>query len=312
MAKRRRHPAVRGVSVAASIAISLSIACARRDASLQVQPLRDLAITGRFAEPDLVEASGVVASTRVAGVLWSQNDSGNDERVFAYDSTGRALGAVRVRGSNNRDWEAIAIGVCPQGSCLYIGDVGDNAARRDSVIIWRIPEPLPSDTISPQAERLYIRYQDGPRDVEAMYVAPDSSIMLISKRPDRDAAGRSRAARIYRITPTAWQQPRAIRAEIVDSLPITPLARDYKTWITDASLEGVRGNGARRLAVRTYNDVYIFSVDTLTWQPSALMAHCSLHALRDGSGEGVTWLADGRLLFNSEGSGARLQSGRCP
>ena len=29
-------------------------------------------------------------------------------------------------------------------------------------------------------------------------------------------------------------------------------------------------------------------------------------------GEGVTWLDDGRLMFNAEGTGARLHMGRCP
>ena len=277
-----------------------------------LQALRELQTTGRYAEPDLIEASGVVASTRAPGVYWSQNDSGNDERIFAFDSTGRALGAVRVRGSHNRDWEAIAIGVCPQGSCLYIGDVGDNAAHRDSVIVWRIPEPLPMDTVSPQAERMYVRYQDGPRDVEAMYVAPDSSIMLISKRPDRDPSGRERAARVYRVAPGSWHESHATRATIVDSLPIVPVARDSKTWITDAALSRADEHGVRKLAIRTYGDVYVFAVDTTTWRPGTLVARCSLRALRDGGGEGVTWLVDGRLLFNSEGSGALLHSGRCP
>lgn len=282
------------------------------DSNRDVPALRDLKTIGAFTEPDLVEASGVVASTRVPGVFWSQNDSGNDERVFAYDSTGRAIGAVRIAGSDNRDWEAIAIGPCPTGSCLYIGDVGDNGARRDSVRVWRVPEPLPTDTVSPIAERLYLRYTDGPRDVEAIYVAPDTSLFLISKRPDLDATRIPRPARLYHIAAGAWRESATVVAAIVDSLPVTPTPRDARTWVTDASLSEPDSTGARRLAVRTYLDVFVFAMDSLTWQPSTLIAHCSLRDLKTLDGEGVTWLPDGRLLFNSEGSAARLKVGRCP
>lgn len=277
-----------------------------------VPSLRDLKAIGAFTEPALVEASGVVASTRVPGVFWSQNDSGNDERVFAYDSSGRAIGAVRIEGSDNRDWEAIAIGPCPSGSCLYIGDVGDNRARRDSVIVWRVPEPLPTDTVSPPAERVYLRYVDGPRDVEAIYIAPDTSLFLISKRPDLDAARIPRPARLYRIAADAWRKSITVVAAIVDSLPVTPMPRDSRGWVTDASLSEPDSTGARRLAVRTYLDVFVFAMDSLTWHPSALIAHCSLRDLKTLDGEGVTWLPDGRLLFNSEGRAARLNVGRCP
>ena len=276
------------------------------------RPLRDLTTIGAFTEPALVEASGVVASTRVPGVFWSQNDSGNDERVFAYDSTGRAIGAVRIESSENRDWEAIAIGPCPTGSCLYIGDVGDNGARRDSVLVWRVPEPLPTDTVSPPAARVYLRYSDGPRDVEAIYVAPDTSLFLISKRPDLDATRIPRPARVYRIASDAWHESATVVAAIVDSLPVTPMPRDSRGWVTDASLSDPDSTGARRLAVRTYLDVFVFAVDSLSWHPSTLIAHCSLRDLKTLDGEGVTWRPDGRLLFNSEGRAARLKTGRCP
>ena len=93
-----------------------------------VTPLRDLSQLGAFSNRGLVEASGLVRSEINAGVYWSQNDSGNDESLFAYDSTGASLGVTRVTDAFNRDWEAIALGPCAIGSCLYIGDVGDNGA----------------------------------------------------------------------------------------------------------------------------------------------------------------------------------------
>ena len=179
------------------------LACTRADVAT-ILPLRDAHATGALANPLLTEASGVAQSTRAENVFWSQNDSGNDPLLFAYDSTGASLGVVRVNGAQNRDWEAIAIGPCATGSCLYIGDVGDNSARRDEVTVYRIPEPMPTDTISAPAVALHLRYVDGPHDVESMIVTADTSIVLFSKRPMTDRDGRERMALVYRVSQSAW------------------------------------------------------------------------------------------------------------
>src|SRR5262245_45881211 len=86
--------------------------------------------------PDLPEASGLAASRRNPGVLWTHNDSG-DPFVFAITSTGGVKGRVRVTGAQVWDWEDIAVGPCPKGTCLYIADIGDNDRRRRSVTIYR-------------------------------------------------------------------------------------------------------------------------------------------------------------------------------
>lgn len=276
-------------------------------------PLRDASSPGRFTDRGLSEASGLVRSSREPNVFWAHNDSGHDERLFAFDSTGRALGSTRMTGAKNRDWEAMALGPCASGSCVYLGDVGDNAGRRNDVRVWRLPEPMARDTVSLPAERLTIRYPDGPRDVEALWVTPDTSIYLLTKRPDRDAGGRYRSARIYRVPASAWRDKKDALASVVDSLPIVPLPREGRGWITDASLSSPDSAGARRLGVRTYEDVYVFGIDSRTWRPTSLVARCSLRALRErNSGEAISWLADGRLLFGAEGQGARLHVGRCP
>ena len=120
--------------------ISLA-ACQRRNADAvdaTVPALASITTIGSLRAPGLIEASGVVRSTRSDNAFWSQNDSGNEADLFAYDSTGASLGVARVAGARNRDWEAIAIGPCTEGSCVYIGDVGDNGARREQVTIWRV------------------------------------------------------------------------------------------------------------------------------------------------------------------------------
>jgi hypothetical protein len=102
--------------------------------------------------PDLPEASGLAASRRTPGVLWAHNDSG-DPFVFALTATGGVKGRVFVTGARVWDWEDIAVGPCANGTCLYIADIGDNDRRRQSVTIYRTPEPAPGDA---QTERVEV------------------------------------------------------------------------------------------------------------------------------------------------------------
>ena len=86
------------------------------------------------ALPELREASGIAASRSVPGRLWTHNDSGVPE-IFALDAHGAATGRLRVSGVRVEEWEAIAAGPCPAGSCLFIADIGDNDASRKRVTI---------------------------------------------------------------------------------------------------------------------------------------------------------------------------------
>jgi len=253
-------------------------------------------------------------------VFWTLNDSGNDERLFAFDSAGRDLGAVRVQGARNRDWEAMATGPCDAGRCLYVGDVGDNLARRDAVVLWRIPEPAPPgagrQTDSEPATALVIRYPDGPRDVEALWVDADTVIWLATKRPMRDPQRQRRPALVYRVSASAWRRAEAVAdtfmAELVDSLPIVP--RNERTMVTDAALSNPFGDATRDslLAVRSYGELLVLRVGLRSGRPLGVVAHCDLVALREAQGEGVTWLPDGRVLLTSEKRHAPLRALRCP
>ncbi|MBA2541417.1 MAG: hypothetical protein H0V17_17380 [Deltaproteobacteria bacterium] len=89
----------------------------------------------------LVEASGIVASRVHPGVLYAHNDSGDTARVFAFTDTGTAIATLTITGATHEDWEDIAIGPCPAGSCIYIGDIGDNGTNRPVKTIYRFPEP---------------------------------------------------------------------------------------------------------------------------------------------------------------------------
>lgn len=273
--------------------------------------MRDVARAGRLADKTLDEASGVIASIAEPGVFWSQNDSGNDEVLFAYDSTGRALGRVLVKGAKNRDWEALATGPCAEGQCITIGDVGDNMARRETVTLYQISEPRRTGISATVLRRLTVRYADGPHDVEAMYAGPDGSLWLITKRPTRAANGAWRPVRVYHVPRTAWETKGPYTADVVDSLPVVPVKGAPHDWVTDGSLSGLLPTGRRQLVLLSYGAVHVFDADPATGQPGARVARCTL-PIREDTAEGVTWLPDGRMLIVTEGTMAGLYAGRCP
>lgn len=272
--------------------------------------MREATRIGRLGDADFREASGVVRSALDTGVFWGHNDSGNDPQLFAFESSGRVVASPRVRGVDNVDWEAMATGPCPEGSCLFIGDIGDNFAVRASVSIHRLPVPTTDVRTVAIGRTLVVRYADGPHDIEAMYAGPDSSLWLVTKRPARGRGGEARPSRVYHIPAAAWGDGAAYTAAVVDSVPVTP-GKGTHDWITDASLSELLPDGTRRVVLLSYGAVHVLQADPHTGRPGALIARCAL-PIREKSAEGVSWLPDGRILVVNEGKSAPLYTGRCP
>lgn len=145
---------------------------------------------GQFASPDIVESSGLAASPFQNGVRFTHNDSGDGPRLFAFDAAGTDLGAFAVTGAGHRDWEDLAFGPCAEADgCLFVGDVGDNAAERATVTVFRVPEPqvgVAAETAA--AVQLDLTYPDGARDVEALLVDPRTGDLFLVEKSDTLAA----------------------------------------------------------------------------------------------------------------------------
>lgn len=284
---------------------------------VRVHALRDVVQMGRLRDEDLDEASGIVPSTIAPGIYWLHNDSGGEPVVYAIDSTGAARGSARVPGATNRDWEAMAGGPCPAGRCLYIGDVGDNQQQRRAVVIYRVREPAPGQRTTDPATAIEVTYGELHHDVEAMWVGPDTSIWLVTKRPLRARNGRYRPALVLRVGPAAWAgADEASRAAmVVDSLPLVPDRSETGGWITDAAFSesGVPLPGsAPRVAIRTYETVLIYEADRSTGALQKLVGVCALRALPRQTGEALAWRPDGSLIFAHEGRGSGVYTGSCP
>lgn len=134
------------------------------------------------------ESSGLVASPTHPGLVWTVNDSGDAAIVYGVRlRTGRTVARLRLAGAQARDWEAMtgARGADGRG-LLWIGDIGDNRAVRDSVLLHLVVEPravtsqtVSSHTVSPVSVR--VRYPDGPHNAETLIWTPDGRLLLVTK-----------------------------------------------------------------------------------------------------------------------------------
>lgn len=192
-----------------------------------VQPVRAAGnytgpvVSGELAEPTNQETSGLAASCRTPGVIWTHDDSGGHPVLFALRSDGSLVGRLRVAGEVNRDWEDIAAYEAEGQSWLLIADIGDNRAVHTQSVLHVLAEP---DIGTLQANReiairpaysVHFVYEDGPRDCESVAVdAHQRAVYLLSKR---DAT-----PRLYRLDLAAAPADQPAVARFVSLVPHLP------------------------------------------------------------------------------------------
>lgn len=146
--------------------------------------------TGTIKSNDILESSGLVVSPCNPEVLWTHNDSGDKNTIFALNKKAEILGEWRVSGAVNRDWEDIAAYKDKDGKCfLYLGDIGNNSRLRGEMRIFKVREPTvsaskQSGTLDTEnAETITFEYPDLRHDAEALFVQPKTgTIYVITKR----------------------------------------------------------------------------------------------------------------------------------
>ena len=125
----------------------------------------------RFADPAIVESSGLVV---VEGLVVTVNDSGDEARVFTVDpATGETVGVTRWA-AEPTDIEALAPG---GDGTVWVGDIGDNTAGRDTITVTRVPVGSGDRTVEATAYEL--RYPDGPADAEALLAHPATGRLYV-------------------------------------------------------------------------------------------------------------------------------------
>jgi len=212
-------------------------------------------VIARVVAPGLTEASGLVLS---GGHLWTHDDSGGPAALFELSPRGKLLREVSLPGATNVDWEDIAA----SGRTLYVGDIGDNAANRPGITVYRGAQAIP------------LRYPDGPHDAETLLV-DRGTLAIVTKSFSGDAA-------VY----TARKPGRLRRAGSI------------RLGIGEAVTGG--DSDVREVVLRTYDRAYVFTRRPGEPLARALRRHpCAAGAdlLPEGQGESLALARDGRSFY---------------
>ncbi|MDH4159516.1 MAG: hypothetical protein OEV62_04610 [Actinomycetota bacterium] len=136
-----------------------------------------------MSDPRIVESSGLARSNFNTTRLWTHNDSGGGNIIYAIGRTGRTTATYRLANARSWDWEAMASARRNGVNYLFVGDIGDNRTWKDTIFVHRVREPKPSapnGTLHPKSYEF--RYPDGSHDAETLMVRPGSTrIYIVSK-----------------------------------------------------------------------------------------------------------------------------------
>jgi len=223
-------------------------------------------IAFRFQDPDIVESSGLVI---VGDWAVTTNDSGDTGAVFTVDrGTGRTVG-VTTWSDDPSDVEALA----PAGPDeVWVGDIGDNSARREQITVAKVPIGPGDRTID---ERSYaLAYPDGPHNAESLLSDPTTGRLYVATK---EFLGGS----LY-----------AVPESLDESAP-NELTRvgDVGAIATDAAFFP---DGAH-IVVRKYGRAVVYEFPALT-------SVGAFELPRQQQGEGIAVAADSSIWVSSEGS----------
>ncbi|HVQ88805.1 MAG TPA: MFS transporter [Actinomycetes bacterium] len=241
-------------------------------------------------DPRIRESSGMSVSQLHRGVAWIVNDSSNGPYVYGVDESGATVARLTLANVSNRDWEALAPGVDDGGDpALWIGDIGDNDARFESIKLYRISEPTQLRDQQVRWRRYELDYPDGAHNAEALMVDPnDGTIYVVTK----EALG----AGVYSTNGT----PEPGSVTTLQRVGAAPM------FVTDGAISP----DGQQVALRSYTSMYLFGADAF------------LHGDDDGNryglprqpqGETLAYLRNGRsVLVGSEGVGTAIYEVQLP
>ena len=231
---------------------------------------------GTITHPPMKESSGLAASKRYPGVIWTHGD-GSSQFLFAMRTNGAYMNAFQVA-TSFIDWEDIAVD--GEGN-LYLADTGSDGISRSHVKIHRVREPNPDNLKKVQVERTwYVRFPGQRQNCEAFFIL-DGRGYLVTKA---ELAGRV----------TIYDFALAARAESILLQRVTTV--DIPSDVTAATLS----SDSARLALLTDDGPVVYKING------------NVNAIRSSVGyfrpfrgntliEGATFIGSGLLVSSEAG-----------
>jgi hypothetical protein len=246
-------------------------------------------------QPELVEASGMTLAYAPGLRYWAHNDSGHSSILFGLDQHMRVQRRIRLPVSL-RDPEDMTRFEQAGQQYLLIADVGDNRARRPYVTLVWFREPQ-ADVV-PKVQILEFRYPDGPRDVEAVSVDPQSGqLVLLSKRDAQPhlyrldfLQGQTMADSLGRLS--------SLPPPSAEDLAADPRHGAYSSQPTGMSIHPT----GRALVISTYARPYVYwRAPQQTWSQALEGPAHTIPMRRLEQTEAVTWDHTDAIILLSEG-----------
>jgi hypothetical protein len=241
----------------------------------------------RITDPEVDESSGIAPSLTQPGVWYTHNDSGDSARFFRFDESGKVTAVFSLEGAQALDWEDMASAKVGEKRYLYFGDIGDNAERRSSVVVYRVEEPRGVGRTLVAFDRFELTYPDGPHNSETLMVRPETGDLYLVAKTAKGPAG------VYRLDGAAAPGKHGLRR--VGELNL-PGALEPMRLATggDVSPDG------RYVVVRTYLGAYEYATgqgsafdDWMASRPKSVALAGELQ------GEGIAYSRDGRWLVTT-------------
>ena len=235
-------------------------------------------LVARISDPLIKESSGVVASRRYTDVFWTHNDGGGPKKqvLYAIDREGNTRAFFSVTGVTLHDWEDIAI---DNAGHLFIGDIGNNNAKRKALAVYEIEEPNPQAGAGsvPPKRAWKLKFPHAPFDCESLFVWKDHGY-VVSKVFDKAHA------EIFRFPLKKTNEP--LTLELVATTKI-------KSPVTGADISA----DGTLLGLVAKNGAYVFRIDGDVTRVSNANPHHT--KLKNEHIEGCCFVPEG-LLVTSE------------
>jgi hypothetical protein len=233
----------------------------------QASPVRDRTSTAFVVRDRAIDEDSALTFWRHR-LLVTTNDSGDTGRLFLLGRSGRTVGVTHWM-RHPLDCEALAPG--KDARHVWVGDIGDNAARRPWVRIAQVPVFRGHRTVHVSKYRLI--YPDGPHNAETLVRNPATGRLYIATKE-------SPGGHLYAV-------PRKLshkHANVLKRLaPVLATATD-----------GSFLPGGHFVVIRNYSRAAVYA-----WPSMRQVGYLRLPS--EHQGEGLATDSTGSLLLSSEG-----------
>lgn len=249
---------------------------------------------GTVGASALTEPSGLAASRLTPGVIYTHDE--DTMAIVALSAANAAIvGSYDFTGTDPADWEDVATGPCPAGTCIYMGDIGRSSSKYpvppSTFGVYRMPEPnigagQTSGTLA--AEEFPYQYPDSPKDAETIMVHPTTGdIYIVTK----SGTGLSK---VYKF-PTPLPAPGVMSTLVFVASIQLPTNGD--TNFASAT-GGAIHPCADRFVLRTYRRVYEFrAASGAAFETAFAATPVVLTDTVEGQGEAIEYEPNGASYF---------------